>query len=194
MPEKQEEARNILQEAAARADGSGNIIIAWLMRRIGEDEGFAEDVSDQKKSFEGCMKYIRSKARQEARNGMAMIEDKTVYEWAEDYYRGTAEAIEKVLGKFSPTKQKAAEGARSSQVKSKVSQKKPGVSQAVSQRPDPDSALAEKKASVHIPATVRTGTDNGKRETANKVDSRKKKKSGDIDGQMSLFDFMGVTA
>ena len=45
----------------------------------------------EKKSLKGCMDAIIEKARKQAKNGVAAIEDSTVYGWAAEYFGRTAE-------------------------------------------------------------------------------------------------------
>ena len=46
-----------------------------------------DDIAKDDKSLDGCMAYIKNLAKKQASNGVAVIEDSKVYEWAEDYYR-----------------------------------------------------------------------------------------------------------
>ena len=62
-------------------------IIAHLMKRCNEDEGFAEDVLKEAKTWDGCWQYVVAQAKKHAKNGCACIEETQVYEWAEDYFR-----------------------------------------------------------------------------------------------------------
>lgn len=39
-----------------------------------------------KKSLKDCLKFIRSKAQKQAKNGVAAIEDSVVYAWAQEYF------------------------------------------------------------------------------------------------------------
>lgn len=66
-------------------------VIKYLIGRCREDEGFAEDVLREGKTFDKCFNYIISQARKEARDRVAAVQDETVYEWAEDYYRMSLE-------------------------------------------------------------------------------------------------------
>ena len=66
------------------------------IKRIGEDEGLAEDVLKKQKTWDQCFKYIYEKARKMAGGQKAAaIIDETVFEWAEDYYRGTDKDVDK---------------------------------------------------------------------------------------------------
>ena len=63
------------------------LIVAHLVKRIKEDSGLGDDVAKDGKSLEGCLLYIKGHAQKSSVNGVAAIEDRQVYEWAEDYYR-----------------------------------------------------------------------------------------------------------
>lgn len=85
---------------AAKQKSFAKPIIDYLIKRIEEDEGLAEDVLKNQKSWKQCFKYIYEKARKMAGGQKAAaIIDETVFEWAEDYYRGTDKDVEKVAGK-----------------------------------------------------------------------------------------------
>lgn len=75
-------------------------IINHMIKRVGEDDGLAEDVLKKQKTWDQCFKYIYEKARKQAAGKkVAAVVNDTVYEWAEDYYRGTDKDVEKVAGK-----------------------------------------------------------------------------------------------
>ena len=69
-------------------------IIAYLMKRCEDDIGLCEDICLSHKTWEKCLKYIFQKARENAnkhgsKTGQGVsccVEDRVVYEWAEDYY------------------------------------------------------------------------------------------------------------
>lgn len=46
----------------------------------------AEKINNGEKTLSGCFGYIRSEARKQAQNGVAVIEDATVYGWAVHYF------------------------------------------------------------------------------------------------------------
>lgn len=63
------------------------IVIKYLIGRVKESKSLANDVMQEHKSWARCWKYIYAKASKAPRSGnCAAIEDKVVYEWAEDYY------------------------------------------------------------------------------------------------------------
>lgn len=61
-------------------------IISYLLKRCEEDEGMAEDVVQEHKTWNKCFNYIYSHARQQEKGKCAYISDDVVFEWAEDYY------------------------------------------------------------------------------------------------------------
>lgn len=73
------------------------LIVEHLVKRIKEDSGLGDDVAKDGKTLDGCMAYIKDQAKKHASNGVAVIEDAKVYEWAEDYYR--SDAVEKPAAK-----------------------------------------------------------------------------------------------
>lgn len=61
-------------------------IINYLLKRCEEDEGMAEDVVQEHKTWNKCFNYIYNHARKQEKGNCAYISDDVVYEWAEDYY------------------------------------------------------------------------------------------------------------
>jgi hypothetical protein len=84
---KEKAINKITTELDDNPNEHSRLIAAHLTKRINEDEGFAADVLKEGKTFAGCFQYIQSEARKQAVGGCAAVEDATVYEWAEDYYR-----------------------------------------------------------------------------------------------------------
>ena len=84
---KTEAIKKITTELGDKPNEYSRLIAEHLTKRINDDEGFAADVLKESKTFKGCFQYIQSEARKQAVGGCAAIEDNTVYEWAEDYYR-----------------------------------------------------------------------------------------------------------
>ena len=151
-------------------DENGKIVAEYLAERCREDASMAEDVLHEKKTMAGCMAYVREQAKKQAKNGMAMVKDSVVYEWAEDYFRQ------------DPSKMK--DGPKEKTEKVAKAERKKAVEPL--KTPEKDG----KKAG----ASTIGGT--GKKTTVEHEEPRKqsakKKKNDEIDGQMSLFDFMGA--
>ena len=62
-------------------------VIGYLLGRIPDDEGLAEDVIQEHKTWKKCLDYIYEQARKMKKDGKCVaVRDDTVYEWAEDYY------------------------------------------------------------------------------------------------------------
>lgn len=153
-------------EKAAKISDNMKLIVKHLQKRVDEDEGLADDIADEKKDFNACMKYITEKARKLAKNGCAMVEDSTVFEWAEDYFRATPEDVEKIVGKKTEKKTESAQEKRE-RIRAAVA--------ADRQENKPKQENSEKPNKVP---------------KADKEKTEKVPKTKDIEGQMSLFDFM----
>jgi len=46
----------------------------------------AASVLKEGKTLKGCMDEVRSRAKKQAQNGMAMIEDREVFSWVDEYF------------------------------------------------------------------------------------------------------------
>lgn len=82
-----QKAINKIDGEAEKLKDTNTILIAShiIDTYLTSDEN-AEKVLDKKKTLKKCIDNIKSKAKQQATNGMAMIDDETVYGWAKDYY------------------------------------------------------------------------------------------------------------
>ena len=76
-------------------------VITYLMKRCEEDQGLAEDVMQEGKTWNKCFSYIVEQARKQSNGRSAAVEDQVVYEWAEDYYHKyeKPEPVKKEKGK-----------------------------------------------------------------------------------------------
>lgn len=83
-------------------------IIAYLLKRCEEDQGFAEDVMQEGKTWNKCFNYIVEQARKQSNGRSTAVEDRVVYEWAEDYYHKyeKPETAKKEKGKKPATTKK----------------------------------------------------------------------------------------
>lgn len=61
-------------------------IADYLLNRIETDELLKSKLEETDKTLKGCVSYIKSKAKKEAEDGVAMIEDSQVYEWTVHYF------------------------------------------------------------------------------------------------------------
>ncbi|MGN0663940.1 MAG: Cas9 inhibitor AcrIIA9 family protein [Negativibacillus sp.] len=78
-----EKIREEIAKADAQSQKIGNYILD-LAKRSGA-------VIDSKKTLDECMKQIAAKAKKQAINGMAIIDDPVAYGWAAEYFGLTAE-------------------------------------------------------------------------------------------------------
>lgn len=155
-----------------------NPIIDYLLKRCDEDPGFAEDVLRDGKTWNGCFSYIRNEARKKAVNGCAAVEDSTVYEWAEDYYRSDVkEAVKTSTRKTNSTTKKTIPKVDSSTEMSKREEK-----------------CSENEKNAQISNTNAPEKEKTVKRDAAKKQRKKEnsstKSSGPV-GQMSIFDLIG---
>lgn len=71
-------------------------VITYLMKRCEEDQGLAEDVMQEGKTWNKCFSYIVEQARKQSNGRSAAVEDQVVYEWAEDYYHKEIKKLKKL--------------------------------------------------------------------------------------------------
>ena len=82
-------------------------IMNYLLKRCKEDEGLAQDVMQEHKTWQNCFDYIYNQARKQSKENYAWICDDTVYEWAEDYYHKDDKAEEEKKAKENKEKKEA---------------------------------------------------------------------------------------
>lgn len=146
-------------------------IIAYLLKRCEEDQGLAEDVMQEGKTWNKCFNYIVEQARKQSNGRSTAVEDRVVYEWAEDYYHKEEkpESVQKENDK-------------------KTTEKKAKSTKKVAKK--------EEKCSKDKKNTQSTPENNQKTEKAEKKEKPKKKEAAkkpdkpSMDGQMSLFDLL----
>lgn len=146
-------------------------VITYLMKRCEEDQGLAEDVMQEGKTWSKCFNYIVEQARKQSNGRSTAVEDRVVYEWAEDYYHKyeKPETAKKEKGKkpvitkkpVTPTK--TTEKITDNEKKSQKTKDKPQISEKPVKK---DAASKQRK-------TEKTST-----------------KSSELSGQMSLFDLL----
>lgn len=61
-------------------------IANYLLGRIETDECLKAKLEETTKTLKGCVDYIKSEAKKQAEDGVAMIEDSQVYEWCVHYF------------------------------------------------------------------------------------------------------------
>lgn len=143
-------------------------VIAYLLKRCEEDQGLAEDVMQEGKTWNKCFNYIVEQARKQSNGRSTAVEDQVVYEWAEDYYHKyeKPETAKKEKDKKPATTKKTEVPAK------KVTETKKDV-----QKTKDDSKVSEKPV---------------KKDAASKQRKAEKTstKSSELSGQMSLFDLL----
>ena len=143
-------------------------VIAYLLKRCEEDQGLAEDVMQEGKTWNKCFNYIVEQARKQSNGRSTAVEDQVVYEWAEDYYHKyeKPETAKKEKDKKPATTKKTEAPAK------KVTETKKDV-----QKTKDDSKVSEKPVKKE---------DASKQRKAEKTST----KSSELSGQMSLFDLL----
>lgn len=149
-------------------------IITYLLKRCEEDQGLAEDVMQDGKTWNKCFDYVVDQARKVPRSGSGVaVEDHVVYEWAEDYYHKEEKPEpDKEAGASKPTKKKNAKA---------TSKKQKGESEEV------------KEVTTSVPEPVperKEAVKTEKKEKPKKKETAKKPDKPSMDGQMSLFDLL----
>lgn len=143
-------------------------VIAYLLKRCEEDQGLAEDVMQEGKTWNKCFSYIVEQARKQSNGRSTAVEDQVVYEWAEDYYHKyeKPETAKKEKSKKPATTKKTEAPTK------KVTETKKDV-----QKTKDDSKVSEKPV---------------KKDAASKQRKTEKTstKSSELSGQMSLFDLL----
>lgn len=166
-PAKQQAEEKLKKELAAAEDKSfADPIIGYLMERCWEDEGLAEDVVQEHKTWQKCFDYIYSQAGKQKKGNCAFVRDDVVYEWAEDYYHKDDKAEEeKKEKKAAEDKAKRATDASAKKTKS----------------------AAERK-------TVRAKNTSNKAERvpAPPEPTKPKRNGKEMDGQLNMFSMMGM--
>lgn len=104
-------AKEKLEKELKEADNKSfaEPIIGYLLKRCEEDEGVAEDVMQEHKTWNKCFDYIYEQARKQATKNRAAVRDDVVYEWAEDYYHKDDKAEEEKKAKEAAERKKKQE-------------------------------------------------------------------------------------
>ena len=175
--EKTENTKSIKQKAKEKLEAEkkkatqknfADPIIAYLLKRCEEDQGLAEDVMQEGKTWNKCFNYIVEQARKQSNGRSTAVEDRVVYEWAEDYYHKyeKPETAKKEKGKKpATTKKTEAPAKKVTEIKKDIQETKDDSK--VSEKPEKKDAASKQQK------TEKTST-----------------KSSGLNGQMSLFDLL----
>lgn len=165
-PVKQRAKEKLEKEMKADKDKTfAEPVIGYLLKRCEEDEGLAQDVVQEHKTWKKCFDYIYSQARKQTKGNCAAVRDDVVYEWAEDYYHKDDKAEEEKKAKKEAERKK-----REAERKKKTA----------------DQKAADKKN------PKQTTAKEDKAEEKQMEPPKPKKNSKDMDGQMDLFSMMGM--
>lgn len=173
-----------VEKEKAKQKNFADPVIAYLLKRCEEDQGLAEDVVQESKTWDKCFNYIVDQARKISRNGNGVaVEDHTVYEWAEDYYHKEEKPeVKKISDKKASGKKQAV-----SKEENTSSAKKPAKKVDISTKlpKTEEKCLENKENAQENKKTV-------KKDAANKQRKKEKTdtKSSELSGQMSLFDLL----
>lgn len=154
-------------------------VITYLMKRCEEDQGLAEDVMQEGKTWNKCFGYIVEQARKQSNGRSTAVEDQVVYEWAEDYYHKyeKPEPVKKEKGKKPATTKKTEEPTE------KTTEK---VNPSTEKRPENETKLQEPKGNTQVSEKpVKKDAASKQRKT-----EKPSTKSRGLSGQMSLFDLL----
>ena len=86
MTELMERATKNLEGEAEKAGKNGKLIAQYSIDNLIDDDESAEKILSDKKTFAACMNEVKKKAKQQASDGMAMVEDFTVFEWVRNFF------------------------------------------------------------------------------------------------------------
>ena len=154
-------------------------VITYLIKRCEEDQGLAEDVMQEGKTWNKCFSYIVEQARKQSNGRSTAVEDRVVYEWAEDYYHKyeKPETAKKEKGKKPATTKKTEEPTE------KTTEK---VNPSTEKRPENETKLQEPKGNTQVSEKpVKKDAASKQRKT-----EKTSTKSSELSGQMSLFDLL----
>lgn len=175
--EKTENTKSIKQKAKEKLEAEkkkatqknfADPIIDYLLKRCEEDQGLAEDVMQEGKTWNKCFNYIVEQARKQSNGRSAYVEDSVVYEWAEDYYHKEEKpetAKKEKDKKPATTKKTEAPAKKVTEIKKDIQETKDDSK--VSEKPEKKDAASKQRK------TEKTST-----------------KSNGLNGQMSLFDLL----
>ena len=158
-------------------------VITYLMKRCEEDQGLAEDVMQEGKTWNKCFSYIVEQARKQSNGRSTAVEGRVVFEWAEDYYHKyeKLETAKKEKGKKPATTKKTE--VPTEKTTEKVN---PSTEKSTEKRPENETKLQEPKGNTQVSEKpVKKDTASKQRKT-----EKSSTKSSGLSGQMSLFDLL----
>lgn len=142
--------------------------IDYLMKRCEDDQGLAEDVIQDNKTWYKCLEYIIDQVKKKSGGASTAVKHCVVFEYAEDYYHKEEkpETAKKEKGK-KPATTKKTEALAKKVTKIKKDTQETKDDSKVSEKPEKKDAASKQRK------TEKTST-----------------KSSELSGQMSLFDLL----
>lgn len=80
-----EDARIKLKDEVKK-NPEGKVFVDYICSRIETDEAMTKKILGKDKTLKGCIAFVKEKARKKAKSGYCMVDDKTVFNWVEEYY------------------------------------------------------------------------------------------------------------
>lgn len=166
------------------------LICDHLIKRCREDAGFAQDVLKESKVWDKCFGFIKEKARSRASAGVACIEDREVYEWAEDYIRNEEKAESQ---KAAKTAKKARKRNKNAHPDNENAHSAPENADPATEKASPESVGAEAKPEVPARKSKKPGErpKAGTQDPKPEKPKKEKKDKGEMEGQIDLFSLFG---
>lgn len=62
------------------------IIADHIVKRLDNDEHLLNKMSETKKTLTGCLNYVKSEAKKQVQDGVAVIPDEDVFNWCVHYF------------------------------------------------------------------------------------------------------------
>lgn len=82
----EEAIKKVSNEIAKIKAPYGEVLGTYIITKLLNTEENAKKVMDEKKTLEGCLNSVKGSAKKSAVNGMAMVDENTVYGWIREYY------------------------------------------------------------------------------------------------------------
>ncbi len=87
MTELIQKAIDKIDSEADKIGGThAQIIVSHIIDHNLKSDKNAQCILDEEKSLKACLNSVKSKAKKEAHNNVAVISDDTVYSWVDEYY------------------------------------------------------------------------------------------------------------
>ena len=86
MTELIEKAIKKIDGEAEKAGKSEKLIAQYIIDNLIYDDESAEKILSDKKTLVACVNEVKNKAKQQASNGMVMVESFTVFEWVRNFF------------------------------------------------------------------------------------------------------------